>query len=161
MAGCQFSFFLGPSDQVAFEKAVRTSGDIAFTKDRCRTPTPEEQGSSVIRDFGKEPFRVLIARCEDMNIQFRPIRGRDEFSCDITVQPIVELDRFIGHNRILRAGRLYRIDRYWGDDGKLISKPDGFIEWGERLYGSVKRSLTKVEQGCFAGEEVLEMRKAA
>ena len=115
----------------------------------------------MIHDLGKDPFRVLIARREDIsNISFRPIKGRDEYSCDVTIQPVVEFDRFFGNSRFIRAGRLYRIDKYPGDDGKLVSKPDAFIEWGERLYQGAKKSLTKVEQGCFAGEEALKMREA-
>ncbi len=161
MSGRQFNFFLGPSDQVAFDEALRTSGDIAFIKDRSTSPKPEEQDSSVIHDLGKEPFRVLIARREDIaNIRFRPIKGCDEFSCSVTSQLVIEFDRFFGNSRFIRAGRLYRIDKYWGDDGKLVSKPDAFIEWGDRLYKLAKKSLIKVEQGCFAGKEALEMRRA-
>ena len=32
MAGKQFTFFLGHKDQLPFEHAMRTSGDIAFLK---------------------------------------------------------------------------------------------------------------------------------
>jgi hypothetical protein len=160
MSGHQFSFFLGPSDQLKFEAALRTSGDIAFLKDRSHSSQPEEKASSIIQELGREPFRILIARRADVpNISFRPIRGRNEFSRDVTVQPIVEFDRFLGNTRFIRPGRLYRVDKYWDADGKLASKPEGFIEWGERLYKGAKKSLLKVEQGCFAGEEALRMRK--
>lgn len=160
MAGRQFSFFLGPSDQFAFEEALGTAGDIVFIKDRSSTSRPEEQKSSVIRNPESEPFRVLIARRDDLpNIRFRSIKGRNDFSCDVTFEPVVEFDRFVGGSRFIRAGRLYRIDKYWGDDGKLASKPDAFIEWADRLYKLAKASLTKVEQGCYAGAEALELRK--
>jgi hypothetical protein len=61
---------------------------------------------------------------------------------------------------MMRASRLYRIDKYWGDDGKLVSKSPEFIDWADRLYKLAKASLTKVEQGCYAGAEALELRKA-
>jgi len=60
----------------------------------------------------------------------------------------------------MRAGRFYRVDQYWNDDRELISKPPEFIEWADRLYKLVKKSLTKVEQGHFAGVEALAMRKS-
>jgi len=160
VSGRQFSFFLGPSDQLKFEAALRASGDIAFLKDRSHSSQPEEKASSIIRDLGREPFRILIARRADVpNISFRPIRGRNEFSCDVTVQPIVEFDRFFGNTQFIRPGRLYRVDNYWDAHGNLALKPEEFIEWGERLYKGAKKSLRRIEQGCFAGEEALRMRK--
>jgi hypothetical protein len=163
MAGHQFSVFLGPSDQANFEEAIRASGDIAFLNDWPLSAKPEELETSVIRDYGKESFRTLIARRADIaDIEFHPIRGREVFSCDPTLAPVVEFSRFpfVVAGRFIRSGRLYRIDKYWSDNGKLVSKPDSFIEWGERLYRLAKKSLFKVEQGCFAGEEALALRKA-
>jgi hypothetical protein len=163
MAGHQFSIFLGPSDQADLEEAIRASGDIAFINDWPLSPKPEEIETSVIRDFGKESFKTLIARRADLaDIEFHPIRGREEFSCDPTLAPVIEFSRFpfVVAGRFIRAGRLYRIDKYWSEDGKLVSKPDAFIEWGKRLYKLAKKSLFKVEQGCFAGKEALAFRKA-
>jgi hypothetical protein len=163
MAGRQFSFFLAQADQTALEVALRESGDLAFVNERSSSSKAEERASSVIQEIGKEPFGLLIARRADLkDILFRPIKGRQEFSCDINTQPVVEFSRFpsASTDRFIRAGRLYRIDKYWGDDGKLVSKPPEFIDWAERLYKLAKASLTKVEQGCYAGAEALELRKA-
>ena len=163
MAGRQFTFFIGPSDQLDLEKALRASGDIGFLNDWPQSAMPEEIDTSVIRDPCAEPFRILIARKIDVSqIEFRPIKGRKEFSCDPVLSPVVSFSRFpaVFANRFLRAGRLYRVDKYWSDDGRLVSKSPEFTDWCERLYKLAKKSLTKIEQGCFAGSEELELRKA-
>lgn len=163
MAGRQFSFFVGPSDQNALEEAVRASGDIALLREISSSYAPRELETSIIRDFSSAPFSILIARRTDLlHIEFRPIKGRQEFSCDPTSAPVIEFTRFpsVIANRVLRVGRLYRVDKYWGDNGSVVSKSREFIEWGESLYKLTKRSLTKIEQGCFAGEEALELRRA-
>jgi len=163
VAGRQFTFFLGPSDQLGFENALRSSGDIAFLRERPRSTVPEEVETSIIHDFGSEPFGILIARRVDLpDVKFRPISGRPEFSCDPTLAPVIEFSRFpsVIADRFIRSGRLYRVDKYWGDDGRLVSKAPEFIEWGGRLYKLAKQSLTRVEQGCFAGSEALELRRS-
>ena len=161
MAGRQFSFFLAPRDQLSFENALRATGDIAFCLPRSQSPKLEECESTLITEFGEVSLRVIIARAVDLpTIKLREIKGRNEYSCDVIGQPIVEFDRSFVSLQSISAGRFYRIDKYWDDAGNLESKSPEFIEWAERLYKAAKKSLIKVEQGCYAGAEALELRKA-
>lgn len=106
------------------------------------------------------PPRLLVARRVDLpRIDFAPIRGRNDFTYDINKAPVIEFDRCYVTDRFIRVGRLYRVDKYWDENKQLVSKPDAFIEWADRLYKLAKASLTKVEQGCYAGAEALELRK--
>lgn len=93
-------------------------------------------------------------------VEFLPISGREEYSCDPTFAPVIEFSRCYETDRFIRAGRLYRVDKYWDENKQLVSKPQAFIDWADRLYKLAKGSLTKVEQGCYAGAEALELRKA-
>jgi len=162
MAGRQFSFFLGPADQQALEDAIRSSGDIVFLADRSHSTNGQELISSIIDDPEKQPFGCLIARRADLaEIRFKPTGYRDDdFACNVTYEPVVEFDRFFLFKNFLRAGRFYRVDEYWNEENELTSKPPEFIEWADRLYKLVKKSLTRVEQGHFAGIEALAMRKS-
>lgn len=160
MAGRQFGFFLSGSDQVRFEEALRASGEIAFIEVWPKAPRAVELATSVISKMGEDTLKILITRREDMrHVEFRPIRGREVYSCDPTFAPIVEFSRCYVTDRFIRAGRLYRVDKYWDENKQLVSKPDAFIDWADRLYKLAKASLTKVEQGCYAGAEALELRK--
>ena len=161
MAGKQFSFFLGFADQIKFEEALRSSGDIAFLKFWPKSIRPEELSTSQVLTMGQDVLQVLIARRDDISqIEFLPIKGREAFSCDPTFAPVVEFGRCYVTDRYIRAGRLYRVDKYWDDNRQLIDKPIAFIDWADQLYKLAKASLTKVEQGCYAGAEALELRKA-
>jgi hypothetical protein len=158
--GVQFSFFLAPADEAAFDAVLRASGDIAFLKIWPSSPRAEEIESSIVAAMGQEILSILIARREDISmIEFTPIKGRDVFGHDVFSDPVVELGRCYVTDRFIRSGRLYRIDKYWGYDGEKMSKSSEFIDWANRLYKLVKGSLTKVEQGCYAGAEALELRK--
>lgn len=158
--GRQFTFFLAPADQVAFEAVLRSVGDIAFLEVRPQCPEAIEVPNSIIRAMGEEDISLLIARRVDMSqILFTPIRGRSDFTYDVNKVPVIEFDRCYATSRFIRAGRLYRVDKYWDENRQLVSKPPEFIDWADRLYKLAKASLTKVEQGCYAGTEALELRK--
>jgi hypothetical protein len=161
MAGKQFSFFLGPDDEIDFENALRRSADITFLKIWPESPRPEALSTSRVLAMGEEILDLLIARQADLpQIEFRPIQGRKVFSCDQVSNPVVEFGRCYFTDRYIRAGRLYRIDKYWDTQRQLVSKPAAFIDWADRLYKLAKASLTKVEQGCYAGAHALELRKS-
>ena len=161
MAGKQFGFFLSSADQVGFEEALRSSGDIVFLKYWPSSRRPEEVDTSQISVMGQEILQLWISRKEDIpHVKFLPVKGRDTFSCDPTFAPVVEFGRCYETSRYIRSGRLYRVDKYWNEDKQLVDKPVEFIEWADRLYKAAKASLTKVEQGFYAGAEALTLRKA-
>lgn len=162
MAGNQFSFFLGLTDQIAIEEAIRASGDVVFLADRSHSEVGEQLPSSIMLDPENECFRILLARRVDLPLlRFYPTGYRDDdFACNVMFQPIIEFDRTFAPKRFIRAGRFYRQDKYWNEDRELVSKSPEFILWADELYKLVKKTLTKVEQGCFAGPEALAMRKS-
>lgn len=162
MSGRQFSFFLGLTDQQTLEDVIRSSGDIVLLANRSHSDMGEELASSIIDDPQKQSLRCLIARRADLaDIHFKPTGYRpDDFACNVTYEPVVEFDRFFFAKNFMRAGRFYRVDQYWNADDEVESKSPEFIEWAERLYKLVKKSLARVEQGHFAGAEALAMRRS-
>jgi hypothetical protein len=162
MAGKQFSFYIGLTDQIAIEEAIRASGDVIVLEDRSPTDRGVERESSIMRDPESEIYRVLIARRADLPlIRFRPTGSTDrDFWCDPYNQPIVQFSRPLYFKRFIRAGRMYRHDRYYNEHDELVSKSAEFIEWADRLYKLVKKSLIKIERGRFAGSEAIAMRQS-
>jgi hypothetical protein len=161
MSGKQFTYYLAPSDQIGFEEAARGSGDVAFIRRLSRSEHPEEVSTTRILAMGKEHLGLLIARRVDLpGLKFSPVGARNEFSCDPLFTSVVEFGRCYVTEQFIRAARMYRVDKYWDENKQLVSKPDAFIEWADRLHKLAKASLTKVEQGCYAGAEALELRKA-
>ena len=142
---------------LSVRRTISYSLPIALTR-----PPEEELASSIIDDPEQQSFGCLIARRADLaDIRFKPTGYRDDdFSCNVTDEPVVEFDRFFLFKNFLRAGRFYRVDQYWNKDRELASKSPEFVEWADRLYKLVKKSLTKVEQGHFAGAEALTMRQS-
>ncbi len=160
MTGKQFSFYLGLTDQIALEEAIRASGDVLFLGRRSSSARGEEQASSILMDIENEWPLVLIARRADFPIiRFTPTYSTDnDFACKVLDQRIIEYDRMVGFKTFIRAGRLYRVDKFWDANNQLVSKSPQFVDWADHLYKLVKKSLTRVEQGFYAGREALAMR---
>lgn len=161
MIGKQFGFFLAPSDQLEFERELRTSGDIVFLNERPSSPRAEELPTTQILKMGEEPLGVLIAQRADLrHLRFLVVKNADIYVCDTYDSLAVEFSRCYVADRFIRAGRLYHVDKYWDRYNNLTHKPTEFIDWAARLYKAAKKSLVKVEQGYFAGKEALELRAA-
>lgn len=156
--GRQFSFFLGPNDQAHFEEALRSCGDVEFLKNWVECDHPLAVASSCVTKYGEEHLSLIIARRSMVNDLVLNRTGYKEFrSIDVSTQPIVEFDRCFVNRSFMRAGRLYRQDRYWSDN-RQVTKPVDFIEWADRLFRLGKKSLTHIGSGFYAGSEALRLR---
>jgi hypothetical protein len=162
MVSKQFSFYIGMTDQIAIEEAIRASGDVAIFEDLSPEESGVERESSIMLDPVTEHFAILIARRADLpHIHYRPTGSpKNDYWCDEYRQPIVQFDRSFFFKRFIRAGRMYRHDRYYNEHDELVSKSPEFIEWADRLYKLVKKSLIKIERGRYAGREALAMRQS-
>lgn len=159
MAGRQVNFFLGPSDQVPFEMALRGVGDLVILESRSRTAEPETRQTTEIVCFGKEPLRVILARPVDLaNLTYRLIEGRGNFASDSIFMPIVEFDRCYVSEHLIRPGRLYFLPQYYDDSRQLVAKSDAFVRWANGLIAAAKKALTKIEHNFYAGAGALQMR---
>jgi hypothetical protein len=151
---------MGPSDQIAFDAVLREDEEIVFLRSWPNTPSPEIILSSVRNDIN-EVGKILIARIGDVNnLTFNKIRNRDVYSCNESVELVVEFSRCYVGDKFIRAGRFFRVDRFWNADDKLECKSKEFTTWADALYRRAKKSLLKIEQFHYAGAEALEMRKA-
>jgi hypothetical protein len=159
MAGRQINFFIGPSDQEPFERALRRAGDFAVLRSRSFSPVPEIQGTTVLTRYGEESLRVLLARPEDIDsIRYEPITARAEYSCSPEFAPILEFDRCYVSDDLIRAGRLYYIPKYYDSAGKLVAKSTAFLKWADQLLKAAQAALQEIESDFYAGRAALKLR---
>jgi hypothetical protein len=55
--------------------------------------------------------------------------------------PVIEVSRSFENEQILRAGRLYYVDRYYDRSGKLTEKTLGFRKWARNVLSKARKSL--------------------
>lgn len=159
MSSQQFSFFMDESDQRRFNEALRASGDIAFLPVRPSVPYPDEIQTSAVSHIGREALTIMIVRRDMLDdIVFKNIVGTEKYFADVTTQPFIEFTRCYYTDIYIRSGRFFRNDSYWDADGKLTKKSTSFIGWAQELFRIGKRSLTKIEDGYYAGDGALKRR---
>lgn len=161
MSGRQLNFYLARSDQAPFEHVLRAVANLVILKSRSGSPRPELLENTVVTQFGGEPLRVLLAQPNELSsIVFHPIKGREEYSCDPILAPIVEFDRSYVGEDFIRLGRLYYVPEYFDDVGRLVSKRSAFLDWAERLMRATKAWLHEVNPDTYAGPGALALHRA-
>jgi hypothetical protein len=157
MRGRQINFFLGPSDQAPFEDALRRVDELAILQSRSRTPVPEPIASTVIRQYGIEPLRILLARPSDVSkISAHQILGSDEYTCDPVADLIVEFDRSYVSTGLIRPGRLFYYASLIGSEGP-VDKATAFVEWASGLFRGARGFLVRIDRYWWAGPEALRL----
>lgn len=115
----------------------------------------------MITRFGEEPLRVLLARPADVgDIKFRPIEGREDYSCNPGTERVVEFDRCYVTPDFIRPGRLYFIPNYYDEANRVIDKPREFVDWADGLLGAARRVLKRAGPNFLAGDDALKLRES-
>jgi hypothetical protein len=79
----------------------------------------------------------------------------DAYHVDSLRSPVVECTLSAQAEGILRAGRFYYHEGYYGEDGAKILKPPSFRKWAEKLFELVKRQLIRDPTlgGAYVGQD--------
>jgi hypothetical protein len=158
--GSQINFFLGPQDLLTISKEIGSVGDPVFLHPTSEAIEPKEV-ENIIPVYGSEVLRILIARREDLpSIVFRPRQGHRDYISDTQDSLVIEFGRPYVADHLIRAGRLYRDDKFWLKDGHSQPKPEEWVSWAKKLFEKCRRSLARIgDSGYFAGQQAIAMRQ--
>jgi hypothetical protein len=84
-----------------------------------------------------------------------PTTGAVAYYVDSLRSPVVECTLSAQTEGILRAGRFYYQEGYFGEGGAKILKAPSFRRWAEELFELVKRQLTRDPTlgGAYVGQD--------
>lgn len=155
--GRQINFHLGPGDQAGFEVALRKAGDVVFLRDWPVEAVAQEVSNTTRED--QDHLRLIVTRRDWLSeLTYLPIQAQKKWTLDTLRDPIVEFDRCFCTERLIRPGRLYRVDRYWDNNDQLFYKPQEFARWAENLFRHAREFLLKTESFYYAGPQAAKMR---
>lgn len=156
--GRQFSFFLGPEDVERFNNVLADNPDIVFLDDRPLSAKPKV--------LDRLPSRsglngVLLTRFEDVNnMVFQSVATQPFFTIDAYTNNVIECHIApMPYRGFLVEGRLYYNAIFWNQFDRKAKKSEAFLYWAERLFRHAKKSLTKVDNWYYAGEQALKWRQ--
>lgn len=155
--GHQIVFYLTPEDMRATEVRIRSKVPVAISDSRPKEPHPHVLPDTEVAEMGKTWLSVYLVRPEDLGaVKLIEVRTQHYWAIDELRSPVIELNRCFFDGKILRSGRVYYTDGYYGEDGAWVAKPWEFIKWAKDVFSAVKKSLKKNERLCaYVGPDAL------
>jgi hypothetical protein len=158
--GHQINFFLGPNDHAELEMRLREAGELVVLHVRSPTPEPRQVDNTNFTEDGKQWLFLYLVRPDDLSaVRTREVAAQRYWSVDDLRSPVIELTRCYYNGKILRRGRLYFVDGYYGAEDQWVEKPEEFKAWANRLFAAARKTLTFDKNlGAHIGPEAEQMR---
>lgn len=158
--GHQINFFLGPNDHAELEMRLREAGELVVLRNRSLTPEPHPVDTTNFTEDGKQWLFLYLVRPSDLSaVRTREVAAQGYWSVDDLRSPVIELNRCYYNGKILRRGRLYFVDGYYGAQDQWVEKPEEFKAWAKRLFAAARKTLTFDKNlGAHIGPEAEQMR---
>jgi hypothetical protein len=143
--GRQINFFLHQDDQAAFDKLLKTFGDIVLVPYYHYDNKVSIVEDTLIRDVIKEGRRVYLIRKDDFkNIPLTHIEKFGYWLVDDRALPVVHFDRSVTKNDKIERGRIYfQPDFVDSKEMRMVKKSEDFIKWADNIIKTVRRKLKK------------------
>ena len=158
--GHQINFFLGPNDHAALEMRLREAGELVVLRSRSPTPEPHQVDTTNFTEDGRQWLFLYLVRPSDLSaVRTEEVTAQGYWSVDDLRSPVIELTRCYYNGKILRRGRLYFVDGYYGAQDQWVEKPEEFKAWAKRLFAAARKTLTFDKNlGAHIGPEAEQMR---
>lgn len=159
--GHQINFYLSPKDVLELEKRLLSVEKTLILHSRSRGPYPRIVDSTDLVEDGHQQNFFNLVRIADLDsVVTKEIKNQGYWSIDELRSPVIEFTRSNFDGALIRRGRLYYIDVYYDDSGKLVGKTLGFDVWAKKVLSKARRSLEyDKELLAYIGAEANEMRK--
>jgi hypothetical protein len=144
----QINFFAVPEDLKAFEEHLKKDG-IIFIRQPLMTDRIEIANTITERKDAKEWEKVYLTKKEFLPcIQLNFIHAQHYYLIEQMSSYVVEFHRPLPDptNHTIDRSRFYFIKSYYAENGDIITKDKGFIDWADTLIKDfTKHFLVKTE----------------
>jgi len=142
--GHQINFFAASEDFTYIEQEIRRIEPLAVLHSRSNTATPRSVPSVDLQDDSQQWLFFYLVRESDLPmVVTEHVPAQGYWTIDALRSPVVEFDRCYFDGRILRRGRVYYVDGFFGSGEAWVEKPEGFRLWAKAILKTIKKCLTK------------------
>ncbi len=140
----QLNFYITPGDTDALEAVIRAVDDIYVVPSRFPDKAPQIVPSLRWQRDGVPWLLYFLVRSSDYaSLRTSYVERQGYWTLDELRSPVIEFTGSFFDGEILRRGRVYYQDGYWGPSDEWIEKPEEFRRWGKTLFSRIRRSLVR------------------
>ena len=134
--------------------------ELLILHSRSDKPKPRIVESTDFKENGKQWLFYYLIRPDDLStLTLEEVPEQRCWSIDVLSAPVVELSRCYFDGKILRRGRLYYTQGFYGEDDRWVEKPEPFRSWAKRLLAAAHRTLKfDHDVSAYVGPEAEALR---
>ncbi len=138
--GKQINFYLLPSDLDKLEGKLKEACPLIILHSKSSSSSPRELPNLNLTGNNHRWLFYYFIRPEDIGslvINFVP--KQNYWVIDVLRSPIIEFTSCFYDDQILRRGRIYYTDKFYGENDEVIEKPENFKKMGTTSFFSYKK----------------------
>lgn len=152
--GHQVNFFATPPDIVHLEAAAAKLEPMLVLHDRSSSAEPRVLPSLNHREGAeRQLYYFLVRQCDLLSVVTEYVPAQHYWVVDVLRSPVVEFNASYFDDKILRRGRVYYVDGFYGNDGLWVEKATSFRAWAKRVLAATRKALTKYDDGEYIGPD--------
>lgn len=159
--GHQVNFYAIPEDIVHIEQKIREIESLAILHSRSNTATPRIVPSLDFRESDQQWLFFHLVRESDLScVVTRHVPSQSYWTIDVLRSPVIEFNRCYFDGRILRRGRVYYVDAFYGPDDAWMEKSEDFRLWAKSVLKIIRHCFKK-HGSDYIGNETLGWLKGS
>lgn len=146
----QVNFYVTPEDTSLLEDKLRHIDSLVVLHSRSSNSKPHELDSLDYVENGQQWLYFYLVRQDDFDsVIMRHVPAQNYWTVDVVKSPVIEFNRCFFDGKILRRGRIYYINKFYGTNDELLEKPEPFQIWAKSIFNTTKKSLDKVNSDYY------------
>jgi hypothetical protein len=151
--GHQLNFYALPAGIAQLERVLRETEDIAILHSRSESVELRIVDSLDVHEHDTQwLFFFLVRRADLADVVTRHVPAQGYWAIDDTRSPVIELTRCFFDDTVLRRGRLWYADGFYGIDRAWVEKPKEFRDWGQKVLLRARRTLMPWKSDYISAE---------
>lgn len=144
--GHQVNFYATPADIAELERSIGRMEPMVIVHSRSPTAEPRVVSSLNVTEEGQRwLFYFLVRKTDLVHVVTEHVPAQGYWAIDILHSPVVEFNSCYFDRKILRRGRVYYVDGFYGENEAWVEKPEGFRTWARAVLKTTRKALKKHE----------------
>jgi hypothetical protein len=152
--GHQVNFYATPVDIAALGAAVSRVEPMLILHDRSSSAEPRSLPALDHHEGGRRHLFYFLVREADLaHVVTTHVPAQARWTVDVLRSPVIEFTSCFFDGNLLRRGRVYYVDGFYGEDGAWLEKPESFRTWAKRVLHVTRTALTKFDEREYIGAD--------
>jgi hypothetical protein len=153
--GHQVNFYATPADITELQLRISEIEPMRVLHSRSATPEPRELPGLNFTEGGQPLLFYFLVRASDLvHVATRHVPAQGYWTVDDLRSPVVEFSSCYFDGTILRRGRVYYVDGFYGVDDAWVEKSEIFQSWAKNVLRTTRNFMRKHETD-YIGKDAL------